>query len=162
MEEQRTLFEQLGSSTEATVKRAKLQSGQLLADMEAFKAANPGSTLADFVRWHSPRDWVRICANDASSTVTQELETPADDVHGQLSVRMRKPGNLWIDLWRRALERPVCEQEPIFDSVLEAEKALTFLETVTLGELLLQYVIPSALISQFAYRCIALFLFLVC
>jgi hypothetical protein len=26
--------------------------------MEAFKAANPGCTLPDFVRWHSPRDWV--------------------------------------------------------------------------------------------------------
>ena len=25
--------------------------------MESFKAANPGCVLADFVRWHSPRDW---------------------------------------------------------------------------------------------------------
>lgn len=29
-----------------------------LSDMEAFKAANPGGTLEDFVRWYSPRDWV--------------------------------------------------------------------------------------------------------
>ena len=23
-----------------------------------FQAANPGSVFADFVRWHSPRDWI--------------------------------------------------------------------------------------------------------
>ena len=38
--------------------RAKLQGGGLLqADMAAFKAANPTCQLADFVRWHSPKDW---------------------------------------------------------------------------------------------------------
>eukprot|EP00899_Mesostigma_viride_P023538 jgi/Mesvir1/4369/Mv02447-RA.2 len=31
---------------------------QLLADMEAFKAANPGCVLEDFVRWYSPPDWI--------------------------------------------------------------------------------------------------------
>ena len=38
--------------------RAQLQGGGLLqADMAAFKAANPTCQLADFVRWHSPKDW---------------------------------------------------------------------------------------------------------
>ena len=38
--------------------RARLQGGGLLqADMAAFKAANPTCQLADFVRWHSPKDW---------------------------------------------------------------------------------------------------------
>ena len=35
-----------------------MQSACLLSDMEAFKAANPGCCLGDFVRWYSPRDWV--------------------------------------------------------------------------------------------------------
>lgn len=40
------------------VARARLQGGSLLqADMAAFKAANPACQLADFVRWHSPKDW---------------------------------------------------------------------------------------------------------
>lgn len=26
--------------------------------MAAFKAANPGCILEDFVRWHSPNDWL--------------------------------------------------------------------------------------------------------
>ena len=43
--------------TEGTELRAKMQSTSLLSDMESFKAANPGSILSDFVRWHSPRDW---------------------------------------------------------------------------------------------------------
>ncbi|KAK4796990.1 hypothetical protein SAY86_029316 [Trapa natans] len=29
----------------------------LLSDMQAFKAANPGCILEDFVRWHFPPDW---------------------------------------------------------------------------------------------------------
>lgn len=38
--------------------RTRLQSGGLLqADMAAFKAANPTCQLADFLRWHSPKDW---------------------------------------------------------------------------------------------------------
>ena len=48
---------QLGMDTEGTELRAKMQSTSLLSDMESFKAANPGSILSDFVRWHSPRDW---------------------------------------------------------------------------------------------------------
>jgi hypothetical protein len=28
--------------------------------MSAFKAANPGCVLEDFVRWHSPRDWIEV------------------------------------------------------------------------------------------------------
>ena len=43
--------------TEGTELRAKMQSTSFLSDMESFKAANPGSILSDFVRWHSPRDW---------------------------------------------------------------------------------------------------------
>ncbi|KAJ1626254.1 Rab3 GTPase-activating protein catalytic subunit-domain-containing protein, partial [Pavlovales sp. CCMP2436] len=38
---------------------ARIESLQTVkADRQAFKAANPGVVLADFVRWHSPRDWL--------------------------------------------------------------------------------------------------------
>lgn len=41
----------------------------------------PGCCLEDFVRWHSPRDYVE----------------------GEgLSERMREPGNLWQQLWRES------------------------------------------------------------
>lgn len=51
------MLESLGIDAEGSEMRAKMQSIALLSDMEAFKAANPGAILADFVRWHSPRDW---------------------------------------------------------------------------------------------------------
>lgn len=35
-----------------------MQSACLVSDMESFKAANPGCTIEDFVRWYSPRDWI--------------------------------------------------------------------------------------------------------
>uniref|UniRef100_A0A914Y5P6 Rab3 GTPase-activating protein catalytic subunit n=1 Tax=Panagrolaimus superbus TaxID=310955 RepID=A0A914Y5P6_9BILA len=38
--------------------RVKAQLDTLLSDMQAFKAANPGCCIEDFVRWHSPRDYV--------------------------------------------------------------------------------------------------------
>eukprot|EP00965_Chrysotila_dentata_P097889 3236338-Pleurochrysis_carterae.AAC.1 len=34
------------------------------ARAQAFKAANPGCVLEDFVRWHSPRDWIPLTEND--------------------------------------------------------------------------------------------------
>jgi len=46
-----------------------MQSACLLSDMEAFKAANPGCVLADFVRWYSPRDWIEdTVVNDDGTT----------------------------------------------------------------------------------------------
>lgn len=37
---------------------ARRQSQTLKSDMMAFKAANPTASMADFVRWFSPSDWV--------------------------------------------------------------------------------------------------------
>ncbi|KAJ1649832.1 hypothetical protein IWQ61_009201 [Dispira simplex] len=55
---QEFLFVELGTSEEAALVRAKTLSALLFSDMQAFKAANPGCILEDFVRWYSPRDWV--------------------------------------------------------------------------------------------------------
>ena len=51
----------------------RLQGDVLASDMAAFKAANPGGCFADFVRWHSPKDW---------------LSNTASGIPGQLSLRM--------------------------------------------------------------------------
>ena len=60
----------LGTSSEGAHLRARMQSACLLSDMEAFKAANPGCTLGDFVRWYSPRDWVEEETVDDTDKVT--------------------------------------------------------------------------------------------
>ncbi|XP_006658603.1 rab3 GTPase-activating protein catalytic subunit [Oryza brachyantha] len=98
---------------------------QLLSDMQAFKAANPGCVLEDFIRWHSPPDWSEDCA--ASSTEAGEgLST-----RGRLSERMQtKEGNLWKELWAAAKPIPAVEQAPIYDEDLAVESIFDALEVI--------------------------------
>jgi hypothetical protein len=92
--------------------------------MAAFKAANIGCCLEDFVRWHSPSDWIKE--------------------ESRLSDRMASMNNLWRELWDLAEEKPACEQLPLFDCEQEAEKILHYLETLPLNELFYQ-LWPTAL-----------------
>ncbi|KAI9314734.1 Rab3 GTPase-activating protein catalytic subunit-domain-containing protein [Dichotomocladium elegans] len=107
IEQQASVLENLGTSESATRLRAKLQSAQLFSDMQAFKAANPHAMLEDFVRWHSPRDWIE------------------KDGEGHLSARMSDPKNIWQELWKK----------PLFDALSEGEKALNYLETLSIQEI---------------------------
>ncbi|KAJ3188913.1 hypothetical protein HDU85_004629 [Gaertneriomyces sp. JEL0708] len=80
----------------------------LLSDMMAFKAANPYASLADFVRWHSPKDWI---ADEKQSTHTQETvrEThpyTTEKADGHLSQRMMSPNSPWHTLWASACQNP--------------------------------------------------------
>ncbi|KAG0324380.1 Rab3 GTPase-activating protein catalytic subunit, partial [Dissophora globulifera] len=77
--EQEELLENLGSTPDAAKTRAEMQSAQLISDMSAFKAANLGCVLGDFIRWHSPKDW--------------------DNERRQMSSRMADSGNFWQELW---------------------------------------------------------------
>ena len=63
--------------------------------MESFKAANPGCVLADFVRWHSPRDW--------------------DQDKCKLSPRMEIEGNIWKEAWENSKPVPAKRQRRLFD-----------------------------------------------
>lgn len=85
--------------------RLESQGKHLKSDMEAFKAANYGCTLIDFVRWHSPRDY---CGN------------------GILSTRMQT--GLWPEMWESARRVPISRQKPLWDCDLEAERALQWLK----------------------------------
>ncbi|GAN10708.1 rab3 GTPase-activating protein catalytic subunit isoform X5 [Mucor ambiguus] len=118
--QQADLFEKLGTSTNATQQRAKLQSAQLYSDMQAFKAANPHACLEDFVRWHSPRDWI--------------ANTDEEGGEGRLSTRMSEPNNIWQELWKWSKRIPCVRQKPLFNISVEAEKALYFLETTSVHE----------------------------
>ena len=71
------MWRRLGTSAEGTQLRARMQSACLLSDMEAFKAANPGCVLADFVRWYSPRDWIEDSIVNDDGTTQQTGMPPA-------------------------------------------------------------------------------------
>ncbi|KAF9962263.1 Rab3 GTPase-activating protein catalytic subunit [Mortierella alpina] len=116
--QQEELFETLGSSSDGAKMRAKMQSTQLISDMEAFKAANPGCVLGDFIRWHSPKDWV--------------------EDKGEMSARMADAGNYWQELWANSKRIPVSRQTPLFNHNQEAAKALFYLDSMSSDQLFIQ------------------------
>ncbi|KAK9689239.1 hypothetical protein RND81_09G045600 [Saponaria officinalis] len=105
----------------------------LLSDMQAFKAANPGCILEDFVRWHSPPDWTE----NESGNESEVSSSPGDSTssRGRLSSRMRKEGNLWRELWETAKPVPAVRQAPLFDEDLAVEGILTELEDMSPSQL---------------------------
>uniref|UniRef100_A0A8C7PES9 Rab3 GTPase-activating protein catalytic subunit n=1 Tax=Oncorhynchus mykiss TaxID=8022 RepID=A0A8C7PES9_ONCMY len=117
LEEQSEVLAKLGTSAEGAHLRARMQSACLLSDMESFKAANPGCTLEDFVRWYSPRDYVE------EEVVDENGDTV---VRGDLSARMKIPGNMWMEAWATAKTTPARRQRRLFDDTKEAEKVLSF------------------------------------
>ena len=59
-----------GRPPRGRAERQRAQSDSLVSDMSAFKAANPSAAFEDFVRWHSPKDW--IDGDDARSAATTD------------------------------------------------------------------------------------------
>ncbi|KAJ2659752.1 hypothetical protein IWW48_003353 [Coemansia sp. RSA 1200] len=121
LREREAILMSFGTSAEGAQQRAQLQCAELISDMESFKAANPDCELADFVRWHSPRDWI--------------VPDGASEEEGRLSMRMSSGGggeedNLWQQLWAQARRLPADKQKPLFDYEMEAEKALHYLEGI--------------------------------
>uniref|UniRef100_A0ACD5U7C7 Uncharacterized protein n=1 Tax=Avena sativa TaxID=4498 RepID=A0ACD5U7C7_AVESA len=118
---------------------------QLLSDMQAFKAANPGCVLEDFIRWHSPPDWSEDCA--ASNGAVGE----GSSRRGRLSDRMQtKEGNLWKELWEAAKPIPAVEQTPIYDEDLAVESifdALEVIEPVKLFQQLLAVILAVCFLA---------------
>ncbi|KAK8490603.1 hypothetical protein V6N13_134102 [Hibiscus sabdariffa] len=100
---------------------------RLLSDMQAFKAANPGCVLEDFVRWHSPPDWIE-----------PEPSDEATSGRGQLSSRMQKEGNLWHELWETSKPVPAVKQTPLYYEDLQVEGILNFFENIPVIDLFQQ------------------------
>ncbi|KAG5546548.1 hypothetical protein RHGRI_018655 [Rhododendron griersonianum] len=136
MQEGPLLTEDLIKETEELVLRTgSLGAGcsQLLSDMQAFKAANPGCNLEDFVRWHSPPDWTDMEPNSMSEIASNNGDLLS--TRGQLSRRMQKEGNLWRELWETAKQVPAVKQAPLFDEDFAVEGILNDLEAIPPSEL---------------------------
>ncbi|ONK74943.1 uncharacterized protein A4U43_C03F11700 [Asparagus officinalis] len=118
---------------------------QLLSDMQAFKAANPGCVLEDFVRWHSPPDWSDTESDDQTN---DSADAEGSSRRGRLSARMQKEGNLWRELWESAKPLPAIKQVPLYDEDLAVDSILTTLEDIQPRELFEQLFI-SLLCSSF-------------
>ncbi|CDF39386.1 unnamed protein product [Chondrus crispus] len=57
-EEQQRMVRRAEAKDTDDESEVRRQSLTLKSDMMAFKAANPNATMADFVRWFSPADWI--------------------------------------------------------------------------------------------------------
>jgi hypothetical protein len=99
--------------------------------MQAFKAANPGSTLIDFIQWHSPKD---IIVDDEGKVL--------------LSERMRGE-SVWSELWEEATPLPAHLQPPLFSPWREAEKSIFYFEDLSLNDLLSQLLSYSDKVFDF-------------
>ncbi|KAJ0182057.1 hypothetical protein K1T71_002779 [Dendrolimus kikuchii] len=131
LEEDAELMVRLGDDARASELRARMMSASLLSDMEAFKAANPGAELCDFVQWYSPRDW-------------------KPDDGGSLGDRMLLPGNPWVETWSVARPVSASRQRRLFDENREAEQVLHFLRSRTVSgvaELLLPAILRAGAVK---------------
>ncbi|XP_020495580.2 rab3 GTPase-activating protein catalytic subunit isoform X1 [Labrus bergylta] len=141
LEEQSEVLAKLGTSAEGSHLRARMQSACLLSDMESFKAANPGCVLEDFVRWYSPRDYVEEQVEDDSGNKV---------LKGELSARMKIPGNMWVEAWETARVTPARRQRRLFDDTKEAEKVLHYLAVLKPADVtrhLLPCILHSAILK---------------
>lgn len=112
--EEASVLSALHESPEDRERASREQAKVLISDMSAFKAANPQGQLSDFVKWHSPKDWVK-----------------QENGEGHLSQRMsHENDNKWRKLWAEVEPCPANEQLPLFDPALAGERALFFLETI--------------------------------
>ncbi|CAM6128265.1 unnamed protein product [Calypogeia fissa] len=135
--------------------RIRLQTDILASDMAAFKAANPGAVLEDFVQWHSPCDWLVDGQNEdgeiSGSRNTESIERKWPP-RGRLSSRMSQPDNVWRQIWEKIAPEPASEQKLLFDYEREGEKVIHYLDTLRPQQLLAQMLCTAFMASADALR----------
>jgi hypothetical protein len=143
--QQQDLLTRLGVSLESAMLRQQIQSTVLISDMQAFKAANPGSCLVDFIRWYSPKDWIAFDPLQGDQAEANLLEDGKGvwwfEKQGMLSDRMRfgpSKEHIWQHMWETSPPVPASRQKPLFDPVQESEKLFHYLETMSPHEMLHQ------------------------
>ncbi|CAI5725998.1 unnamed protein product [Peronospora destructor] len=154
--EQQDLLTRLGVSVESEKLRQQIQSTALISDMQAFKAANPRSCLADFIRWYSPKDWIPF--KTSIDPLITELPPEGQGVwwferHGMLSERMRfgpDHEHMWQRMWETSAPVPASRQKRSFDPVQESEKVYHYMETISPHELFHQMLAGAISSSVFA------------
>jgi Rab3 GTPase-activating protein catalytic subunit len=144
-----------GQVSPALLLQHKLTSAGLLSDMSAFKAANPGALLEDFLAWDAANAAAvaagtarnssskeQVC-KDTTSAPTADTTTTSSSSSSSIGSSHRQqragvPGGLWQQLWDMAPPIPAAAQKPLLDPVREGERVVHYLETLS----------PVALLSQ--------------
>jgi Rab3 GTPase-activating protein catalytic subunit len=134
----------------------RFQRPKLHSDMRSFKAANPGATFEDFIRWYgNPSDVLADCGEmDSDSAMNElggdELSTKSKLDRANEAIRaLEQTRNFWTQTWDQALPIPAAEQEPLFDAESTVEMALDYLETIHPASLLCQVLAVNLSLSYF-------------
>ena len=98
--------------------------------MQAFKAANPGCVLEDFVRWHSPRDWMEERAEEIEAQPEAGRAEAGRAARGRLSARLDADDNLRTLLWGATSSLAASQQKPLFDPAREGADVLHRLDQI--------------------------------
>lgn len=81
----------------------------------------------------------KILMDEAKAGKVEELQPACKGrEEGHLSLRMRIPGNMWVEVWQSARPVPVRRQKRLFDETKEAEKVLHFLAGLKPAEVAFQ------------------------
>ena len=95
-------------------------------DMDAFKAANPGANLEDFVQSQSLQHRIdpSVCASSHSDAASENIAGTSE--MREMADLTSEPGMWWRQMWdsKRAQMKDV--QKPPFDHIREAEKVNIF------------------------------------
>jgi Rab3 GTPase-activating protein catalytic subunit len=130
------------AATDYLLLRQRLMAAPLLSDMSAFKAANPGCCLDDFLRWYTPRDWQQQQQGEAQPSSQQQdaelCDEPPAAGTGSVSNKSNSvinTNNSWQQLWGVAPAQPAAAQRPLLNPHKEGEQVLHYLETISPGGL---------------------------
>nr|CCA22317.1 Rab3 GTPaseactivating protein catalytic subunit puta [Albugo laibachii Nc14] len=157
----------LDESSDSVRLRQEMQSATLMSDMQAFKAANSGAVLADFIRWYTPKDWISFHCESLTNLDTdasigmlaaEESSLPLTGKdkwwfpgEGMLSQRTRPIDdhdsnvnqNFWQEMWEKCSPKSVAEQKALFTPDHEAEKVFHYLETIRPVEMFHQMLVAA-------------------
>ncbi|KAG0553821.1 hypothetical protein KC19_12G042000 [Ceratodon purpureus] len=122
------------------------ESKRVVSDMDAFKAANPGANLEDFVQSQSLQHRIdpSVCASSHSDAASENIAGTSE--MREMADLTSEPGMWWRQMWdsKRAQMKDV--QKPPFDHIREAEKVLHYLDTIRPQELVAQMLATSYLL----------------
>jgi len=135
----------------------RLLNAKLASDMRAFKAANPGSVLQDFITWYgNPVDPLQDyessqMVDDIHLGVAKTEGAPTkEDRQSSAKYALKETRDLWARTWDDAIPLPASDQVPLFDATNTVGMALDYLETMHPGSLLCQVAAVNLGMAYFA------------
>eukprot|EP00798_Chlamydomonas_sp_ICE-L_P020824 gene20823-27654_t len=153
----------MGSVPEGSELANRLATGLLTSDMAAFKAANPGAVIEDFLRWYSPRDVKldaegdsqlseRMTSSATSGPAKEQTKEAAGTTSSTTSWAVKEPSKEAAGTTNSTTEgaATIPSSNPwhilwdtTMDPALEGERVLHDLDTIQPGDLFDQLVAVS-------------------